>query len=171
VLVLARQHQRPAGAAEVRDDLRDWKLGRVITVVGRGLFSADNLAYLRRAGGTTSPACARRRQPACRDGAVPPGPLPKQVKDTLRVKGARLNTDTDNTDVPFIVCHTPEQAERDEYSATMRSRVSRRSWPASVNSVPAMPSVPRRTRPANATTPRTCGPNARCVTIPPSAGG
>jgi hypothetical protein len=37
--------------AEVKDDLRDWNLGRVITVVDRGFSSADNLAYLRRAGG------------------------------------------------------------------------------------------------------------------------
>src|SRR5437867_3384948 len=37
--------------AEVKDDLRAWKLGRVITVVDRGFSSADNLAYLRRAGG------------------------------------------------------------------------------------------------------------------------
>jgi hypothetical protein len=37
--------------AEVWDDLRDWKPGRVITVVDRGFSSADNLAYLRRAGG------------------------------------------------------------------------------------------------------------------------
>lgn len=29
----------------------DWRLGWVITVVGRGFCSADDLAYLRRAGG------------------------------------------------------------------------------------------------------------------------
>jgi hypothetical protein len=34
--------------AEVRDDMRDWKLGRVITVVDRGFSSAENLGYLRR---------------------------------------------------------------------------------------------------------------------------
>ena len=31
--------------------MRDWKLGRVITVVDRGFSSAGNLAYLRRDGG------------------------------------------------------------------------------------------------------------------------
>lgn len=36
---------------QVKDDMRDWKLGRVITVVDRGFSSADNLAYLTRAGG------------------------------------------------------------------------------------------------------------------------
>jgi hypothetical protein len=37
--------------AEVKDDMRDWWPGRVITVVDRGFSSAGNLAYLRRAGG------------------------------------------------------------------------------------------------------------------------
>jgi DDE family transposase len=36
---------------EVKDDIRGWRLGRIITVVDRGFSSADNLAYLRRAGG------------------------------------------------------------------------------------------------------------------------
>src|SRR5690606_8985477 len=36
---------------EVKDDMRGWRLGRVITVVDRGFSAADNLAYLRRAGG------------------------------------------------------------------------------------------------------------------------
>jgi hypothetical protein len=36
---------------QVKDDMRDWKLGRVMTVVDRGFSSADNLSYLTRAGG------------------------------------------------------------------------------------------------------------------------
>jgi Transposase DDE domain len=36
---------------QVKDDLRGWRLGRVITVVDRGFASDDNLAYLTRAGG------------------------------------------------------------------------------------------------------------------------
>jgi hypothetical protein len=36
---------------QVKDDLRAWRLGRVVTVVGRGFSSAANLGYLRRAGG------------------------------------------------------------------------------------------------------------------------
>ncbi|MDQ3710215.1 MAG: IS1634 family transposase [Actinomycetota bacterium] len=37
--------------AEVKDDLRDWRLGRVVTVVDRGFSSEENLRYLTRAGG------------------------------------------------------------------------------------------------------------------------
>jgi len=36
---------------EVRDELRDWKLDRVVTVVDRGFASDANLAYLRQGGG------------------------------------------------------------------------------------------------------------------------
>jgi hypothetical protein len=36
---------------QVKDDLRGWRLGRVVTVVDRGFSSDDNLAYLTRAGG------------------------------------------------------------------------------------------------------------------------
>lgn len=95
--------------AEVRDDMRDWKLGRVITVVDRGFSSADNLAYLRRAGGHYIAGMRMRdgnplvEQVLSRQGRY------QQVRDNLRVKEVRL----DATDVRFIVCHNPEQAERD----------------------------------------------------------
>ena len=62
---------------EVRDGLRGWRLGRVVTVVDRGFSSRENLAYLQRAGGHYI-AGERMRDgtPARRRGAVPPGPLP-----------------------------------------------------------------------------------------------
>lgn len=36
---------------EVKDNLRGWRLGRVVTVVDRGFSSDANLAYRARAGG------------------------------------------------------------------------------------------------------------------------
>ena len=61
---------------EVRDGLRGWRLGRVVTVVDRGFSSRE----------PGLPATGRRalhrrrtdarRQPARRRGALPPGPLP-----------------------------------------------------------------------------------------------
>ncbi len=45
---------------EVRDGLRGWRLGRVVTVVDRGFSSKANLAYLQRGGGhfpVTGPPC------------------------------------------------------------------------------------------------------------------
>src|SRR3989440_692768 len=95
--------------AEVKDDLRDWKLGRVITVVDRGFTSADNLAYLRRAGGHYLAGMRMRdgnplvEQVLSRQGRY------QQVRDNLRVKEVRL----DATDTRFVICHNPEQAQRD----------------------------------------------------------
>jgi transposase len=96
--------------AEVKDDLRDWKLGRVITVVDRGFTSADNLAYLRRAGGHYIAGMRMRdgnplvEQVLSRQGRY------QQVRDNLRVKEVRL----DATDTRFVICHNPEQAQRDQ---------------------------------------------------------
>jgi transposase len=95
--------------AEVKDDMRDWKLGRVITVVDRGFSCADNLAYLRRAGGHYIAGMRMRdgnplvEQVLARQGRYP------HVRDNLRVKEVRL----DEQDVRFVICHNPEQAERD----------------------------------------------------------
>jgi transposase len=95
--------------AEVKDDMRDWKLGRVVTVVDRGFSSADNLAYLRRAGGHYIAGMRMRdgnplvEQVLSRQGRY------QQVKENLRVKEVRL----DGHDVRFVICHNPEQAQRD----------------------------------------------------------
>jgi transposase len=94
---------------EVKDDIRDWRLGRIITVVDRGFSSADNLAYLRRGGGHFIAGMRMRdsnplvAQVLARQGRY------QQVKENLRVKEVRL----DDTDVRFVICHNPEQAERD----------------------------------------------------------
>ena len=96
--------------AEVRDDLRDWKLGRVITVVDRGFSSAENLAYLRRGGGQYLAGMRMRdgnplvEQVLARQGRY------QQVRDNLRVKEVHL----DGYDTRFIVCHNPDQADRDK---------------------------------------------------------
>jgi hypothetical protein len=95
--------------AEVRDDLRDWKLGRVITVVDRGFSSADNLAYLRRAGGHYIAGMRMRDGDPLVETVLSRQGRYQQVRDNLRVKEVRL----DATDVRFIVCHNPEQADRD----------------------------------------------------------
>jgi hypothetical protein len=98
--------------AEVKDDLRAWKLGRVITVVDRGFSSADNLAYLRRAGGHYIAGMRMRdgnplvEQVLSRQGRY------QQVRDNLRVKEVRL----DHTDQRFVICHNPDQAQRDKAS-------------------------------------------------------
>jgi transposase len=95
--------------AEVKDDLRDWKLGRVITVVDRGFSSADNLAYLRRAGGHYIAGMRMRDGNPLVETVLSRQGRYQHVKDNLRVKEVTI----EGSDTRFVICHNPEQAERD----------------------------------------------------------
>jgi transposase len=97
---------------EVKDDLRAWKLGRVITVVDRGFSSADNLAYLRRAGGHYIAGMRMRDGGDLVEAALSRQGRYQQVRDNLGVKEVRL----DRTDQRFVICHNPDQAQRDQAS-------------------------------------------------------
>ena len=96
--------------AEVKDDLRAWKLGRVITVVDRGFSAADNLAYLRRAGGHYIAGRRMRDGGDLVEAALSRQGRYQQVRDNLRVKEVRL----DGTDQRLVICHNADQAERDQ---------------------------------------------------------
>jgi len=96
--------------AEVKDDLRAWKLGRVITVVDRGFSSADNLAYLRRAGGHYIAGMRMRDGNPLVEAALARQGRYRGVRDNLRVKEVRL----DGTDQRFVICYNPDQAIRDK---------------------------------------------------------
>jgi transposase len=97
---------------EVKDDMRGWRLGRVITVVDRGFSSDENLMYLTRAGGHW---IAGERM---RDG----GPdvaeaLSRQgryqtVRDNLRVKDIKV--EDGDAAKRFVICHNPAEAERQQ---------------------------------------------------------
>jgi Transposase DDE domain len=97
--------------AQVKDDLRGWKLGRVITVVDRGFSSADNLVYLRRAGGHYIAGMRMRDGNALVEQVLSRQGRYQQVRDNLRVKEVRLPGAADQR---FVICHNPEQAERDK---------------------------------------------------------
>src|SRR6266508_4115977 len=98
---------------QVKDDLRGWRLGRVITVVDRGFSSDDNLTYLTRAGGhwiageRLRDGTADVAQVLARQGRY------QQVRDNLRVKEVRLGSG--DAARRFVLCHNPEQAERDRH--------------------------------------------------------
>ena len=96
--------------AEVKDDMRHWKLGRVITVVDRGFSSADNLAYLRRAGGHYIAGMRMRDGGDLVEQALSRQGRYQQVRENLRVKEVKVDG---AGDARFIICHNPEQAERD----------------------------------------------------------
>ncbi|CAN5232553.1 IS1634 family transposase [soil metagenome] len=100
---------------QVKDDLRGWRLGRVVTVVDRGFSSKDNLAYLTRAGGHWIAGEKMRDGQADHDVALSRQGRYKTVRDNLRVKEVRLPGDERRR---FIVCHNTAEAERDRIKRT-----------------------------------------------------
>jgi hypothetical protein len=94
---------------QVKDDLRAWRLGRVVTVVDRGFSSAANLDYLRRAGGHfIAGERMRAGTPHVEEVLARQGRY-RQVRDNLRVKEVRLDS---AGDLRWVLCHNPEQAAR-----------------------------------------------------------
>ncbi len=95
---------------EVKDDLRGWRLGRVVTVVDRGFSSDENLRYLTRAGGHW--IAGERMRDGAKDAAAA---LARQgryqtVRENLRVKEVRVGDG--DASKRFIICHNPAEAER-----------------------------------------------------------
>ena len=100
---------------QVKDDMRDWTLARVIWVADRGFTSAENRRYLRAGdhhyiigerlrSGSAEAAAALSRQGRYQD-----------VTGNLRVKEVKIS-DSER----FVICFSPEGAERD---AAVRRRM------------------------------------------------
>jgi len=100
---------------QVKDEVRNWSLSRVVWVADRGFTSAENRRYLRRGGnhyiigerlrsGSAEAAAALSRQGRY-----------QEVAASLRVKEVRIAEDE-----RFVICHNPEGAERD---AAIRARM------------------------------------------------
>jgi hypothetical protein len=100
---------------QVKQDLRDWTLTRVIWVADRGFVSEENRHYLRKGdhhyiigeklrSGSAEAAAALSRQGRY-----------QQVADNLRVKEVRISEHE-----RFVICYNPEQADRD---AAVRQRL------------------------------------------------
>jgi hypothetical protein len=96
---------------QVKDDMRDWSLARIVWVADRGFSSAENRRYLQRAGGhyiigeklrTGSPdvqtALSRQGRYA-------------NIRDNMQVKEVTIDDAADR----FVICYNPEQAERDRH--------------------------------------------------------
>ena len=100
---------------QVKDEVRDWSLSRVVWVADRGFTSAENRRHLRR-GGNHYIIGERLRSGSAEAGAA----LSRQgryqhVAANLRVKEVRIAEDE-----RFVICHNPEGAERD---AAIRARL------------------------------------------------
>ncbi len=96
---------------EVKDDLRGWRLGRVVTVVDRGFSSDENLRYLTRAGGHWIAGERMRDGSPDAQAALSRQGRYQTVRDNLRVKEVLVG-DGDAAK-RFIVCHNPAEADRD----------------------------------------------------------
>src|SRR3954470_1972408 len=106
---------------EVKDDLRGWRLGRVVTVVDRGFSSDENLRYLTRAGGHwIAGERMRDGSPDAQAALARPGRY-QTVRENLRVKEVRVG-DGDAAK-RFVICHNPAERDRER---TQRADTIRR---------------------------------------------
>jgi hypothetical protein len=97
---------------EVKDGLRGWRLGRVVTVVDRGFSSDENLTYLTRSGGHwIAGERMRDGSPDVVDALSRQGRY-QTVRDNLRVKEVKVG-DGDAAK-RFVICHNPLEAEREK---------------------------------------------------------
>jgi IS4 transposase len=100
---------------QVKDDMRDWTLSRVIWVADRGFTSAENRRYLRSGdqhyiiGEKLRSGSAEAQAALSRQGRY------QDVAENLKVKEVRIS-DAER----FVICYNPEAAERD---AAVRARM------------------------------------------------
>ena len=100
---------------QVKADMRDWTLARVIWVADRGFASETNRRYLRSGdhhyiiGEKLRSGSAEATAALSRQGRY------QQVADNLRVKEVRISDHE-----RFVICHNPDGAERD---AAVRTRL------------------------------------------------
>jgi len=101
---------------QVKDDMRDWCLSKVVWVADRGFTSAENRRYLRKAGGHYIIGEKLRSGSAEADAALSRQGRYKDVAGNLKVKEVRIAEDE-----RFVICFNPEGAERD---AAVRARMT-----------------------------------------------
>ncbi len=103
----------------IKDDLGGWNLHRLVWVADRGFASAANRAYLTRGGGHYIHAEKLRHTNTEAAAALARPGRYRTVAGNLRVKEVQVAPGGDGHGdggaraVRFVVCHNPEQADRD----------------------------------------------------------
>jgi transposase len=97
---------------QVKDELREWKLGRVVWVADRGFQSAENRRYLQRSGGHYIIGEKLRSESKEANQALSRQGRYHTVAGNLQVKEVVIDNATMRD--RFVICKNPEQAERDE---------------------------------------------------------
>jgi transposase len=100
---------------QVKHDMRDWTLAKIVWVADRGFTSKENRRYLRRGdhhyiiGEKLRSGSAEAKAALSRQGRY------QEAAGNLRVKEVRISDDE-----RFVICYNPEAAERD---AAIRARM------------------------------------------------
>lgn len=97
---------------EVRRDLREWRLGRVITVVDRGFCSEENLAELQRGGGHYIAGERLRSGKASTEAALSRPGRYQTVRENVEVKEVVVGDGEGRQ--RYILVRNPERAARDK---------------------------------------------------------
>jgi len=100
---------------QVKDDMRDWSLSKVVWVADRGFTSAENRRWLRKGGNHYIIGEKLRSGSAEAEAALSRQGRYKDVTGNLKAREVRIAEDE-----RFIICHNPEGAERD---AAVRARL------------------------------------------------
>ena len=96
----------------VKDDLRGWRLNRVVLVADRGMAGEENLRYLQRGGGHYIIGERMRAGIAAVEAALSRPGRYRVVRDNLEVKEVQVG---DGEAHPrYVICRNPVEAERDK---------------------------------------------------------
>jgi transposase len=97
---------------QVKNELREWKLSRVVWVADRGFQLAENRRYLQRAGGHYIIGEKLRGDSAEAKAALARQGRYRTVADNLQIKEVRVDDGTMRD--RFVICRNPDQADRDQ---------------------------------------------------------
>ena len=148
-MVLAGNTTHSPLIRQANDDMRDWTLARVMWVADRGFSSAQNRRELRRGGGHYIIGEKLRSGSAEATAALSRQGRYSHVRDNLQVKEVRIAEDE-----RFVICHNPEQGDRDPRCG--------RTWSASAASSRAPTPGARRARRTRGQTQPCRGCTASC---------
>jgi transposase len=96
---------------QVKTDMRDWNLARVVWVADRGFSSAENRRYLQRAGGHYIIGEKLRSGSDDATAALSRPGRYAQVADNMQVKEVKIENAGDR----FVICYNPDEAQRDAH--------------------------------------------------------
>jgi transposase len=95
---------------QVRDDMRDWTLSKIVWVADRGFSSQANRRYLRRGEGAYIIGEKLRSESPQIKAALSRQGRYTQITENMRIKEVKVS-ETER----FVICHNPDAAERDAH--------------------------------------------------------